>query len=50
MYFVESLCKDNFEEMAKEACSTIEEAISKHEIDFKELEDEIKREKLESSK
>ncbi|MEO6589184.1 MAG: hypothetical protein ABIP06_07740 [Pyrinomonadaceae bacterium] len=50
MYFIESLSKDNFEEMTKEACSTMEEAISKHEIDFKELEDEIEREKVEEPK
>ena len=50
MYFVESLSKENFEEMSKESCFTIEEAIAKHEIDFKELEEEIERDKAKTSK
>ncbi|MDQ2745715.1 MAG: hypothetical protein M3T96_00430 [Acidobacteriota bacterium] len=41
MYFVESLSSENFDEMSAEACSTIEEAITKHEADFTELENEV---------
>lgn len=41
MYFIESLSRENFEEMSKEACSTIEGAIAKHEADFEEMYDEI---------
>jgi len=45
MYFIESLSKENFEKMAKEACLTINEAIVKHEIDFKEMGEEIERDR-----
>lgn len=48
-YFFGSLSKENFEEMAKDACSTIEEAIIKHENDFKEVEEEFQQYKADSS-
>lgn len=41
MYFIESLSSENFEQMLSEACSTIEEAIAKHEADFAEFTTEI---------
>ena len=42
MYFIESLSSENFDKMSAEACFTIEEAITKHEADFTEFENEIK--------
>lgn len=36
-YFFDSLSKENFEEMSKNASETLEEAIAKHEADFKDM-------------
>ena len=50
MYFVESLSSENFEQMAKDACPTIEEAIAKHDAEFEEMYDEFEELKKFKSK
>lgn len=44
-YFFGSLSRENFEKLSEKASPTIEEAIAKHEEDFREMIEEIEKSK-----